>query len=96
MPLLESWCVEEGQTGDEIVTALRREWASPQRRERGMLKGFVFPSAGAQGGPSRSDPQQNYTSERIPLLAENRGGYYPSLPRIDQQKTFSPVHSVAQ
>lgn len=64
--------MEEGQAGDEIVTALRREWASLQRLEREMLKGFVFPTVGAQGEPSRRDPQQNYTSGGTPFCSLQR------------------------
>lgn len=56
--------MEEGQAGNEIVTALWREWASLQRLEWEMLKGFVFPSAGTRGEPSRTEPKQNYNSER--------------------------------
>lgn len=82
--------MEEGQTGNEIVTALWREWASPQRLEWEMLKGFVFPSAGTQGEPSRTEPKQNYNSERTRSRAENQSGYYPSLLRDSEHNTFKP------
>lgn len=83
--------MEEGQTGNEIVTALWREWASLQRLEWEMLKGFVFPSAGTQGEPSRTEPKQNYNSERTRSRAENQSGYYPSLLRDSEHITFKPL-----
>lgn len=56
--------MEEGQAGNEIVTAPVKGMGLTAAPGWEMLKGFVFPSAGAQGEPSRTDPKQNYNSER--------------------------------
>lgn len=83
--------MEEGQTGNEIVTGLWREGASLQRLEWEMLKGFVFPSAGTRGEPSRTDPQQSYSSEKDPLAEWTLSLAAEGQPTQPVQPSASPV-----